>query len=516
MIRCFSTRTALATSVAVLTIVVNFCTQQEALAQKPNIVLIMADDLGFSDLGCYGGEIKTPYIDSLAREGLRFTQFYNCARCVPTRQSFMTGLYPQQVDIKHSVTLAENLRVAGYRTLMTGKWHGHPGSPTSQGFDRFYGLASGSCNFFNPGNRRPDQPEPSKDNGQVRSWRIDGENFKPYTPKDPKWYATDAFTDQAIAYLDEYADEDRPYFLIISYTAPHHPLQAPEEEIAKYRGRYKMGWDLLRQQRWDRMKELGLTADNWSLSPRDSDAPAWDDIDNKEEWGLAMAVYAAMVDRMDQNIGRVLKKIRELGEEDNTMVLFLSDNGACAEINNQTPDIPPGPVDSYRTYDLPWANASDTPFRKFKQKAHEGGICTPLIVKWPAAIKPGTITRQVGHVIDLQSTFCELAGVPYPKEKDGLEIQPTEGKSLVPVFKGESREGHDWLFWEHRGNKAARHGRWKIVSLGRGDPKDMKIWELYDLETDRTETRNLAGKYPERVAEMAQAWCGWAERTNWP
>ncbi|PHR87072.1 MAG: arylsulfatase [Blastopirellula sp.] len=482
--------------------------------QRPNIVLIMADDMGFSDVGCYGGEIKTPYIDSLAKDGMLFTQFYNCARCVPTRKSLMTGIYPQQVNIKSSVSLAENLRAAGYRTLMTGKWHGHPGSPSTQGFDRFYGLTSGSCNFFNPGKRRPGEAIPAKDLGQVRTWEIDGKQYKPYTPTDPKWYATDAFTDQALAYLDEYAGEDRPYFLFVSHTAPHHPLQAPEEEIAKYRGRYMIGWDVLRQQRWQRLQKLGIAADTWRLSPRDPDAPAWADVEKKEEWDLAMAVYAAMIDRMDQNIGRLLKKIKELGEEDNTIVLFLSDNGACAEINNQTPKVPPGPIDSYRTYDVAWANASDTPFRKFKQKTHEGGICTPLIVKWPTAIKPGMITRQAGHVIDLQATFCELAGISYPKAQKGEVIHPLEGKSLLPILSGKTRAGHDWLFWEHMGNKAARHGKWKIVSLGRGKPTDLKIWELYDLDADRTETRNLATQHPERVAAMAQAWQDWAKRTG--
>ena len=296
--------------------------------KQPNIVLILADDMGFSDVGCYGGEIKTPHIDSLAATGMRFTQFYNCARCVPTRQSLLTGLYPQQLNTKRSVTLAWALRAAGYRTLMTGKWHGHPGLPTQHGFDRFYGLTSGSCNFFNPGHRRADEPEPAKDFGQVRTWSIDGKKIKPYTPEDPNWYATDAFTDQAIAYLDQYADEDRPYFLFLSYTAPHHPLQAPEEEIAKYRGKYAMGWDVLREQRWKRMQELGIATKNWKLSLRDEKAQAWDTAKNKETWGLLMAVYAAMVDRMDQNIGRLLKKIKEQGEERNTLVLFLSFCGA--------------------------------------------------------------------------------------------------------------------------------------------------------------------------------------------
>lgn len=479
---------------------------------QPNIVLIMADDLGFSDVGCYGGEIKTPHIDSLAERGMRFSQFYNCARCVPTRQSLLTGLYPQQVNGQHSATLAQVLRTAGYRTLMTGKWHGHPGIPTEHGFDRFYGLTSGSCNFFNPGHRRPGEPEPAKDHGQVRPWAIDDERLKPYTPEDPDWYATDAFTDYALSYLDEYADEDRPYFLFISHTAPHHPLQAPEEEIAKYRGKYMMGWDQLREQRWRRIQELGLTTSSWRLSERDPDAPAWKDVKNKEEWDLLMAVYAAMVDRMDQNIGRVLQKIRDLGEEDNTLVIFLSDNGACAEVNNQTPDIDPGPMESYRTYDLPWANAGDTPFRKFKRDTYEGGICTPLIVKWPAVIKAGSIERSPGHVIDLMPTFCELAGATYPKRIDDFDIVPVEGKSMAALFRGRSREPHDILYWEHIGNKAVREGDWKLV--GRDDPMDLENWELYNLANDRSELDNLASEHSVRVRSMANAWIQWAEETD--
>ena len=481
-------------------------------SKRPNILIILADDLGFSDVGCYGGEINTPHIDSLAKDGMRFTQFYNCARCVPTRQSLLTGLYPQQVDGKHSVTFAEVLRGAGYRTLMTGKWSGYPGLPTEHGFDRYYGLTDGTCNYFNPGKRRLGESEPAKDYGQVRAWAIDGKTYRPYTPQDPNWYATDAFTDYALAYLDEYAGEERPFLLFLSYTAPHHPLQAPEEEIAKYRGKYKMGWDKLREQRWQRMQELGLTAANWQLSARDADAPGWEDVENKDQWDLSMAVYAAMVDRMDQNIGRVLSKIRELGEEENTLVLFLSDNGACAEVNNQTPDIPPGPMESYRTYDVPWANAGDTPFRKFKCWTHEGGICTPLIVKWPKVIEAVTINRAPGHVIDLMPTLCEISGAAYPERFDNSNILSCEGKSLVPLLHGRQRESHAILCWEHIGNKAVRQGDWKIVQPRRST--NLKSWELYNLAKDRTEIHNLAPTSQKRVERMARAWQDWARRTG--
>ncbi|MEQ8790969.1 MAG: arylsulfatase [Pirellulaceae bacterium] len=483
-------------------------------APRPNIVLIMADDLGFSDVGCYGGEINTPHLDALAERGLRFTQFYNCARCNPTRESLLTGLYPQQADGVHSVTLAEVLRGAGYRTLMTGKWHGYSGLPTERGFDRYFGVISGSCNFFNPGDRRPGEPAPAKDHDFVRPFARDGKVIKPFTPSDKNWYATDAFTDQAIAYLDEYAADDRPFFLYLAYTAPHHPLQAPEDEIAKYRGKYRLGWDALREQRWKRQQSLGLAAENWKLSPRDEAAEAWDVVQNKDDWDLAMAVYAAMVDRMDQHIGRLLEKLRALGIEENTLVIFLSDNGACAEINNQTPDIPPGPMESYRTYDLAWANAGDTPLRKFKRWTYEGGICTPLIVRWPAAIKQhGAIRREPGHVFDLMPTFCDLAGATYPASYHGEDVTPTEGKSLLPLLLDGKRVPHASLCWEHLGSKAVRQGSWKLV--GSGDPARLENWALFDLAADRCETHDLSGEHPQRVRQLAEAWITWAKRTGW-
>ena len=482
---------------------------------RPNIVLIMADDLGFSDVGCYGGEIRTPNIDSLARDGLRFTQFYNCARCVPTRASLLTGLYPQQADGVHSVTLAEVLRQAGYRTLMTGKWHGYSGHPWQRGFDRYYGLLSGSCNFFNPGNQRPGEPIPAKDFGLVRPFGVNNQVVRPYTPADPNWYATDAFTDQAIEWLNESAADDRPFFLYLAHTAPHHPLQAREEDIARYRGRYRDGWDKLREGRWQRLQQLGLTTKSWTLSPRTPDVPAWSNLTAKQQddWDLAMAVYAAMVDRMDFQIGRLLDTLRKLGREDNTLVLFLSDNGACAEINNQTPDIPPGPMNSYRTYDVAWANASNTPFRRFKRDTYEGGICTPLIARWPVVIKQPGIKRDIGHVIDFMPTFCELANATYPETSNDRPVTPTAGRSLVPILRGQNRPTPELLCWEHIGNKGVRQGRWKLV--GEGDPQVAANWELYDLQTDRCEVRNLADATPERVRVMSKLWLDWAQRTGW-
>ena len=501
----------------------------EAAGNKswPNIVLIMADDMGWSDAGCYGGEIQTPNIDRLAQEGLRFTQFYNCARCGPSRASFMYGVYPQQANEGHCISLAEALKTAGYRTLMTGKWHGSS-NPVARGFDRYYGLLSGSCNYFNPGRQRPGEPKPAhKRPSDFRPWGIDGKVIRPFTPEDPDFYTTDAFTKHALEYLDQYGRENKPFFLYLAYTAPHFPIQAPPEDIARYRGKYKIGWDVIRKLRYERQQKMRLIEEEWPLSPRDpggaqgkgervrykrAKSTAWENVENKDEWDLNMAVYAAMIDRMDRDIGRILDKLRELDKEKNTLVLFLSDNGACAEKWHATPDVPPGPIDSYRTVDLPWANASDTPFRKFKRYTYEGGIATPLIACWPGVIKKGTITSQVGHVIDVLPTLCEVAGIEYPKEHKGQKIIPCEGKSLLPVFQGKQRDAHEWLFWEHEGNKAVRHGKWKLVGLG--NPEDPNNWELYDLQADRTELNNLAQEYPDRVKQMAQAWRDWARRTN--
>jgi len=305
--------------------------------RRPNIVLIMADDMGYSDIGCYGGEICTPNLDRLAAGGLRFTQFYNNSICVPTRASLLTGLYSQQVGVhyntptvmKNCVTLAEVLRSAGYRTLMTGKWHAEQ-IPCQRGFDRYFGLADGCCNYFNPGPRRAGEGEPGRkltSFGYPRRWAIDDKVYLPYKPKDKNFYTTDAFTDYAIDYLQQYGREERPFFLYVAYTAPHYPLHAWGEDITRYRGKYMVGWDKLRQQRFERMVEMGLVDKRWGLSPRDEEVPKWDSVEDKDSWDLKMAVYAAMIDRMDRNIGRIIAKIRQLGKEDNTLVLFLSDNG---------------------------------------------------------------------------------------------------------------------------------------------------------------------------------------------
>jgi len=492
--------------------------------------------MGYSDLGCYGGEIETPNLDKLGKGGLRFTQFYNNAKCAPTRASLLTGLYSQQVGIQNPprrmtncVTIAEVLRSAGYRTLMTGKWHADQ-LPVERGFDRYYGLADGCCNYFNPGEQRAGEPKPAEKR-YPRKWAIDDQVHQPYTPADPNFYTTDAFTDYALDYLDRYRRDERPFFLYVAYTAPHYPLHAWPEDIAKYRGKYMVGWDTVRHQRFERMIKMGLVDERWGLAPRDARVPPWEDIENRAKWDLAalqrrdgtgltsesardrdmwdlkMAVYAAMVDRMDQNIGRIMAKIRQLGKVDNTLVLFLSDNGGCAELIHITQDVPPGPVNSYRSVDPPWANAQNSPFRKYKRWDHEGGISTPLIAHWPNQIKPGQITDQVGHIIDIMATCIELAAAEYPLSYDRHSVLPLEGKSLLPIFRGEQRTGHDALFWQFGTSRAARAGKWKLVAA------DASRWELYDMVQDRTELHDLAPVHPQVVNELAGQWRGWAVRS---
>ena len=499
-----------------------------AATRRPNIVLIMVDDMGFSDIGCYGGEISTPNLDRLAAGGLRFTQFYNTARCCPTRASLLTGLYPHQAGVGHMVdnkghpsyqgylndrcvTIAEALKLAGYRTLMSGKWHvgeNRPHWPVDRGFDRYYGLVSGGANYF----------DISKDKapGVKRTMAIDGESYVP--PKE-NFYITDAFTDNAVKFIDQYGRGKEPFFLYLAYTAPHWPLHALPEDIARYKGKYLKGWDELRQQRYERMIKMGLISKSWKMSPRDPQTWAWEEEKNKELMDLKMAVYAAQVDRMDQGVGRVLEAIRRIGAEENTLILFLSDNGGCAEggpigFDDRKNGLPPGGVDSFMSYGLSWANASNTPLRRYKHWVHEGGIATPLIAYWPAVIKNGgSITNQVGHIIDIMATCLDVAAVKYPETYQGRELVPLQGKSLLPILEGKKRQGHESICWEHEGNRAIRQGKWKLVAA------HGQAWELYDLEADRTELNNLANKYPERVDQLKAMYQSWAQRCGvlpWP
>ncbi|MSV29189.1 MAG: twin-arginine translocation signal domain-containing protein [Bryobacterales bacterium] len=482
--------------------------------KRPNIVLIMADDMGFSDIGCYGSEIETPNLDRLAANGLRFTQFYNGARCCPTRAALMTGLYSHQAGVGHMVenrgtpayqgylndrclTIAEALRAGGYRTAMAGKWHvgeDRPHWPVDRGFERSFTLISGASNYF-----------------RLDEGRKMAIGDQPFTPSGRDYYMTDAFTDHAVKFIDEFGrSKDTPFFLYLPYTAPHWPLHALPEDIAKYRGKYMKGWDTLREERRARQLRLGVVEEKWPLTPRDPDAPAWNDVRDKDAFDLKMAVYAAQIDRLDRGVGRVMAKIKELGAEDNTLVLFLADNGGCAEEKVKGENIAaPGPADSFTSYGLPWANASNTPFRLYKHWVHEGGISSPLIAHWPSVIKAkNSITNQPGHLIDIMATCLDAAGAAYPATYKGKPVTPLEGKSLLPVFEGRRRAGHEAIYWEHEGNRAVRQGRWKLVARFGGG------WELYDLEADRTELKNLAGADPARVKAMQALWDKWAAKVG--
>jgi arylsulfatase len=504
--------------------------------KRPNIVLMMADDMGFSDLGCYGGEIATPNLDRLARAGVRFTQFYNTARCCPTRASLMTGLYPHQTGVghmvdapkpfpgytgdlnAHCVTIAEVLRPAGYRTWMAGKWHVTPVTtskhnwPLQRGFEKFYGIIHGAGSFYDP-------PSLVRGNEFVKT---EGESY----------YFTDAIADEAAGNIRAHDGKD-PFFLYLAFTAPHWPLHALEKDVAKYRGRYDAGWDALREERRKRMVEMGIIDANWVLTERDPEVPAWDAAPDKAWQARRMEVYAAQVDAMDQAIGRVLRALEEKGELGNTLVLFLADNGGCAEelrrgpnwqrpfhVPEKAPDggelkfgndpaVTPGGADTYQSYGVPWANVSNTPFRLYKHWVHEGGISTPLIAHWPAALKnPGSLRNEPGHLIDIMATCADVAQAAYPKTRQGGAVTPLEGRSFAPLLRGRKRREHEYLFFEHEGNRAVRAGRWKLVSRFSTGGE----WELYDLVADRSETRNLAGAQPDRVRRMRQAWEQWAKR----
>jgi len=475
---------------------------------RPNIILIMVDDMGYSDIGCYGGEVDTPNIDALAAGGLRFTQFYNCAKCEQSRATLLTGNYDQAVGLKNmefGATFGEVLRGNGYRTIISGKWHQSP-LPTTRGFDRYYGLASGCSNYFNPGTEaRAGEGKPGRKIKGLRRWAIEGEAIMGFTDPDPKFYTTDAFSDYAIERLKEYRGDDKPFLLYLPYTAPHYPLQAWPEDIAKYRGKFKVGWDVVRQNRYQRMIELGIIDAKYKLSPRDAEVPPWDSLaeEQKDADDLKMAVYCAMIDRVDQNLGRLFAEVKAQGEWENTLVLFLADNGGCPTQPNTTPGIPPGPVESYRTVSVGWANASNTPYRKFKSTDYEGGACTPFIAHWPGVIKPDTITNQVGHIIDITPTFMDITGAEYPKKINGNKTKPVAGKSLMPIFQGKQRKPHDAIFWQFGKAKAVRQGDWKLVRLGNAD------WELYDLKEDRTELTDLATKNPVKAKELATMWEVW-------
>lgn len=496
----------------------------------PNIVLIMADDMGFSDIGSYGGEIRTPNLDKLSREGIRFTRFYNNAWCSPSRASLMTGLYPQQVGMAglawpktgppgpsqgylndRCVTLAEVLKEAGYYTAMAGKWHlgeHRPYWPTDRGFDNYFGLISGASNYFDI--------TKDKTPKSIRTMALDSQRY--YPPKEG-FYMTDAVTGYAVKTLEKQKTSAAPFFLYVAYTAPHWPLHALPEDIARYAGKYDSGWDSLRLQRYRRLTELGIIPATTTLSPRDTGVTAWAQLPEKtrKEMARKMAVYAAQVDRLDQGVGRVLQQLDATGKAENTIVIFLADNGGCAEggpqgFDNRENGVPPGGVGSYMSYGQSWANASNTPFRYFKKDLLEGGISTPLIVRWPAGIQPqrrGQIMRQVGHVTDMMPTLCAAAGARYPARYKGRDILPVEGQSLLPAIQHGKVQPHQPVFWSLNDEKAVITGTYKLASTGKDGP-----WELYDLEKDRTELNDHATALPQKVQEMRQQWEKWAQHVG--
>jgi len=538
------------------------CSSNEKQDQ-PNIILIMSDDVGYSDIGCYGGEIRTPNLDALAAGGLRYTQFYNTSRCCPTRAALLTGLHQHQAGIGHMVsdrgndgyrgdlnehclTIAQVMKTAGYKNYMSGKWHvtkykysqkdpPRNNWPLQRGFDRFFGTIQGAGSFYDPHTL-------TSGNTLIAP----GEGF----------YYTDAISDTAVKFIRDH-NSDNPFFMYVAYTAAHWPMHALPEDIARYKGMYNIGWDSIRSARYARMIEMGLIKPEWEMSPAYPAGSDWEKADNKEWHARCMEVYAAMLDNMDQGIGRIVKELESRGKLDNTIIFYLQDNGACAETYGfgktyippegevelhpmspgelQTIMVPkytregkpvkvghgvlPGPADTFIGYAEEWANTSNTPFRMFKHWSHEGGIATPLIVHWPAGIKArGEFRDQPSQLVDIMATCADLGEASYPEVLKGNKIHPMAGASLAPSFDNLPLD-KEFLYWEHEGNRAIRKGKWKLVSRACRWPHDhdehdtlpSRLWELYDLEADRTENYNLASLYPDMVGELSAEWQVWAE-----
>ncbi len=436
--------------------------------------------MGYSDIGCFGSEIRTPHIDGLAQDGMRFTQFYNASKCEPSRTEILSGLsWPRAGrGILRGLTLGQAMRQAGYATLASGKWH-VDGDPYQRGFDRSFGHLSGATDYF-----RGDD-----------TFRLDGQ---PYQIPESDFYTTDAVTDHAIQFIEEERARtpEKPFLLYLAYNAPHSPLQAPAEDVARYRGRYLQGWDRVREQRYARQVEMGIIPKNWPLSPRPDEVPPWEALTDKQKdlEDEKMATYAAMVDRMDQNIGRVLAALRRLGLEENTLVLFLSDNGGN-----------PFGVDTMgKAYGVPWANVSNTPFRFYKRNQHEGGISTFLVARWPSVIRnAGSLTKQPGDIVDIMATVLDAGGGSYPASFEGKDLPPLDGLSLLPVFEGRERVAHQALFFQQFDHRGVRQGPWKLVAANDGP------WELYRVDLDRTELNDLAATHPEKVRELDALWNAW-------
>jgi arylsulfatase len=479
-------------------------------SDSPNIVLILTDDLGWSDIGAYGSEVKTPNLDWLAENGVRFTQMYNTAKCNPSRAALITGLYAQQVGygatyqqpLQNGITFGELLQSAGYRTLWAGKHHGAD-HPMDRGFDRYFGLMEGASNHFNPGPRRENEPPPAQKRPD-RPFYEDRKLLQPYAPPTD-YYSTDYFTKYALQWLDEYKNEDKPFFLYLSYTAPHDPLMAWPEDIEKYRGKYSEGYDVIRQRRFEKQKKLGIITENHVLS--EATHSPWqilsDSLRSIEE--QKMEVYAAMIDRMDQKIGEIIEKLRFLGKLDNTVFIFLSDNGASAEMVNLPGDGKIGTAGQWTSLGQDWANVGNTPLRLYKNYSFEGGIKTPLIISWPKGLgHQNSINHFPAHLIDILPTLAELSGATYPEQLKGKSILPTEGESLVPAIRGSKSVRKKPLFWEWAVGRAVRKGNWKLVAHGKE-----ANWELYNLEMDPSETLNIISQHPEIAQDLKTLFEEW-------
>jgi len=513
-------------------VVVGFAAPVSA-AERPNIVVVLVDDMGFSDIGCYGSEIPTPNLDRMAANGLRFTQFYNCARCSPTRASLLTGLYPHQAGmgwldnrveptskgihgklLPRCVSMAEVLGDAGYFTAMTGKWHlgqQHGSVPWKRGFRRSLNSRFGEVYFPKEASR------PGTEN-----LYLDGVEIPKDSPVFGKeWYSTDLFVEWGLKFIDEARAEKKPFFLYIAQGAVHFPLRAPKEVIDKYRGKYMVGWDKLRLQRHAKQIEMGLVDPKWPLAPRPPQSPDWESRaqDRKERFDAMMAVYAAMIDRIDFAMGTLVEGLRQRGELDNTLILFLSDNGGNAEGGPPGETLGEGPVGgpySRVKLGMNWATLANTPFRRYKHFTHEGGVSTPLIAHWPTGIakaRNGAFEKTPGHLVDVMATAVDLAGAKYPAMRDGSAIEPMQGISLRPAFEGKALSRPQPIFWEHEGNKAVREGKWKLVQ------RHKLPWELFDMEADRTEQNNVIAQHPEIASKLQAAYAEWAARTyadEWP
>ena len=492
----------------------------EAKPPRPNIIVILVDDMGYSDLSCYGSEIPTPHLDALAKDGLRFTQFYNTSRCCPSRAAILTGLYSHEAGVGHMVehtefpgylghlngscvTMAQVLHGAGYFTAMSGKWHvgmTDGAAPADRGFDR--SLAAPAGGFYYGSSQRAELI-------------LNGTKIANDDPRLPKnWYSTDLWTEQGIKFIDEGVAAKKPFFLYLAYNAPHFPLQAPAADIAKFRhGIYTNGWDFLRAARYERQKAMGLIDPQWALSPLPKEVKPWDTLKapGQDRFEEIMSIYAACVWHMDQEVGVLTDALRQRGLLDNTLILFLSDNGGNAEsgprgrLEGENPGGPQSTVFCGQS----WATLENTPFRLYKHFEHEGGIATPLIVHWPAGIAAkGELRTQPGHIVDIMATVADAGGATYPTELNGHAILPMEGRSLLPAFANEPAAPRD-LFWEHEGNAAVREGDWKLVRRSFNG-----AWELYNLKSDRTELHNLAAAQPAKGAELLAKWEAWAKRTN--